>query len=122
MGRMDSRKGRICFQQVLSSTLAVEAASYRLPPKMSQPVKTMSSSLAMGTKSRINGLLASVALAETDGSHLGERADWLGETFADRLYAGDESGTNRSHTDRHNSKFPFSWLDACPRLAWRLPV
>ena len=84
---------------------------------MSHPVNTMSSSLASGTKSRISGVLALGAFAQADGPHLRQRPDGLGESLADRLYAGDESGADRSHADRHDSEFPFGWLNA--RRAWR---
>src|ERR1700761_9411725 len=59
---MDSRNGRICSSWSRSSTAAVFAASYRFPPKISQPVKTRSLSGASGTKSFTSGERSSVRL------------------------------------------------------------
>ena len=43
------------------------------------------------------------ALAETDVTHLRERADGLGEAAADCFYAGDECGGDGSHAGNHDA-------------------
>src|SRR5580704_14675236 len=61
--RRDRRKKRLqLVEQCWSSTPAFEAASYMLSSKMSQPVKTRSSSPASGTNSLIFGERPSVRL------------------------------------------------------------
>ncbi len=70
---------------------------------MSQPVKTRSSSEAMGAKSLMSGRAAFGALAEADGSHLRGGADGLGEAAADGFYAGDERGSDGSHAGDHDA-------------------
>ena len=43
------------------------------------------------------------ALAETDGAHLRERADWQREPLADGEHAGDRGGRNGAETDQQHS-------------------
>jgi hypothetical protein len=52
------------------------------------------------------------ALAEADGTHLGDGADGLGEAVADGFYAGDEGGCYGSHAWDHDAKFSCCGLDA----------
>ncbi len=60
IGSMLCRKSFMLSNWSRSSTPAVLAASYRLPPKISQPVKTRSSSCAIGAQSLISGVRSSV--------------------------------------------------------------
>ena len=82
-----------------------------LSSKMSQPVKTMSFRSASGTKSLISGVRVVGALAEADGAHLGQRADRLGESVADRFHAGDQRGGHGAHADNHDSQFSLCGLN-----------
>ena len=50
-------------------------------------------------------------LAEANGAHLGNGADWFCNALADGLNAGDQCGGNCAETDNHDSQFSSSWLD-----------
>ena len=51
------------------------------------------------------------ALAESDGTHLGERADRPAAAAADVLDAGDERRGDRSETDAQHPELPLSRRD-----------
>ncbi len=51
------------------------------------------------------------AFAEADGSHLRERADRLGNAFADGFDTGHECGGHGTHARDHDSKLSFGRLD-----------
>ena len=70
---------------------------------MSQPVKTMSSSVGDGGEVFDERGAAFGAFAEADGAHLRERADGFGEAAADGFYAGDERGGDGSHAGNHDA-------------------
>ena len=72
---------------------------------MSQPVKTMSSSLARGSEVFDERGVVVGAFAQPDGAHLREGADGLGESAADGFYSGDQGGGDGSHAHNHHSQF-----------------
>ena len=47
------------------------------------------------------------ALAQADGSHLGERADGLGNSFAHGFDAGHKRGGYRAHARDHDPELAF---------------
>src|SRR6185437_4430771 len=44
------------------------------------------------------------ALAQTDGSHLRQRADWLGEAFPDSEHARDRRRADGTEADEQNTE------------------
>ena len=70
---------------------------------MSQPVKTRSSRCGDGDEVFDERAAVVGALAETDGAHLRERTDGLGEAAADGFDAGDERGGDGSHAGNHDT-------------------
>ena len=74
---------------------------------MSQPVKTRSFKSASGNKIFDEGRFVVGALAETNGAHLRERTNGLGETAADRFNTGDHRGGDGAEANDHNAEFAF---------------
>ena len=89
-----------------------------LSSKMSQPVKTRSSSPASGTNSLILGERPSVRLPETDRAHLGERADRLGDSLAHGFDARNKGGGDRAHARNHYAELCLWRARWCRRLSW----
>ena len=51
------------------------------------------------------------ALAQADGSHLGERADGPRQPFANRIDAGNGGGAHGPEADQQNAQFALGWGD-----------
>ena len=51
------------------------------------------------------------ALAETDGAHLRERADRIGQPFSNGQHAGNGGRADGAEADEQNAQFAFCWSD-----------
>ena len=78
---------------------------------MSHPPNSMSPNSESGTKSLIFGTAFFGALAEPDGSHLGERPDRLAEVLAHRKYPGHDGRSHRPHPRDENAEFAIGRFD-----------
>ena len=78
---------------------------------MSQPPNTRSSRAASGTKSLDFRRAPFRALAEPDGAHLRQRADRLGETFADGEHAGDRRRADGAEADQQHAELSAGGVD-----------
>ena len=54
------------------------------------------------------------ALAQADGTHLGQRPDRLGDAGADRYDSGDERGGDGAHTGHQHAQFSLGGFDFDP--------
>jgi len=60
-------------------------------------------------------------LAEAHRAHLRERADGLGQAFADSLDAGDERRSDSAHARNHHAQLALGWLHGAFGAAGRRP-